>query len=254
MSGSLAAAEPLRTGAPGTAGAGALSRRERIIAAARLEVLVWSRWHILILLGACVLYLVCITGMGRLDLVGFPSLVISAIAAPTVILLGLCLAHWMPEAFAPEAGDGMRRLHGALPITRRDTVSARYLLLLAYLGAALLAVVCSLVGALGASDHRTWAIALAWMLQVAVLYSVMVPAAIKYGTGPMTMAVLCGVMVFSGLVTGFAVGFEKPALILPGILHGMRLLGLAVLVVLLSAALIHGSWRLSCRIYERQDH
>lgn len=233
---------------PETAGAsGALSWRERILAVMRLETLVWTRRSVWGALGACTLVLVCIVVASTL---GWEATVPQAgffLGPPSIVLSLICLGIWTSKEAA-----GMQQIYGALPVARADIVTGRYLLVLMYSGASLLVVAAWTAAALGVADYRTWTVTLFWLAGMFALSSALSPAFIRYGTTWKAMLIVMGVSAGLSLPIGFIAGLGKSMASSPD--RVTVLLGTACLSILLGVMLLLGSWRLSRRLYERQDH
>lgn len=146
----------------------------------------------------------------------------------------------------------MQQIYGALPVTRADIITGRYLLVLMYLGASLLVVAAWTAAALGVAGYRTWAITLFWLAGMFTLASALSPAFIRYGNTWKAMLILVATSVGAYLPLGFVAGLEQSMTSSPD--RVTVLLGTACLSILLGVMLLLGSWRLSRRLYVRQDH
>ena len=245
-----AAAESCGTQAPtapaAVRGPGALSWWETVRAVMRLELLIaWRRRDTAALLG---LYALGVLGVAVPGVRGWlgpfspDKLVYYLLAAVLMVVLVL----WRPSREAR-----MRQLYAALPVSRLDVLTARYLLLAAgwvtlFVGgtAVLLAV--------GGLSNDTVGRHLTYLFLFGVIAAVEPLLLAAYG-GTTSLPVLA--------LWGIAIGFCIEMPVVFGVLSALESMSQQVvlagglgLIAVLSAVGLGASWRTCCRIYLRQDH
>ncbi|WP_185732125.1 hypothetical protein [Actinomyces bowdenii] len=244
------AAESSGARAPGAPAAvraaGGPPRWEAVRAVMRLDLLLaWRRRDTVALLVLCALAALgaAVPGargwLGPLSPEWLVYVLLLAVSAMGVVL-------WLPSREAR-----MRRLYGALPVTRLDVLAARYLLLAAGLVIAILGWPAVVLAAGGPSDDAVGR-HLAFLTFFAAIAAAMPPLLAAHG-GTTPLPVLAG--------WGLGVGClaEMPAVFgvemaLSAMPRQMVLAGGVGLISVLSVGALGASWMICRRIYTRQDH
>ena len=237
------------SGAPaasGMRGAGVLTRWEMVRAVMRLELLIaWRRRDTAALLGLYALGALgaVVPGLrGWLGIFSPENLVYYLPAAALMVVLEL----WRPSLEAR-----MRQLYAALPVSRLDVLTARYLLLAA--GWVILFVGgTAVLLAVGGLSNDAVGRHLTCLFLFGVIVVVMPPLLVaRGGTSSLPVLDLWGlascVVVTLPAVIGVLIALEA----MP---QQVVLAGGLGLIAVLSAVGLGASWWSCCRIYLRQDH
>lgn len=172
-------------------------------------------------------------------------------ATPLVAMAGYMTAM---NLFQLDEAHRLRLLYGALPVPRRTVMASHYLTSIGLvLAAVLLGLVLLPIAALARGEVAEGSFA-GMAVVAAVLLAALglvLPAVVRFGTKASSYAVLVAIALVSGGVvllsdTEFASGLLAAAGALPG-----WLVWLAPPIV---ALMLWGSFELSARIYQRQDH
>lgn len=170
-------------------------------------------------------------------------------------ILGVGLMMMPIQLFTADEMYRLRQLYGELPLRRSDVINSRYLLAVA---AVVLMVLAGylMMGVTGFTDDPLMPLTPLWIgISLSLFPTFQIPLLVKYGP---TKAVVTGFIVLLVAVSPATVIFteDEPSVLLLQFLqtlthHAVTVTAIAAAV---AATAMTVSWRITQRIYAKQDH